>query len=315
MGDTGAREYDEKKSALIEQCSKATSLALYYHDPSLTIEQIGLGILKLICLGNIQSFGIYSQTVVQGEPTYTGADGDLSRLLERILTTRQVASSLKRLDIALENLMSGPYSQVQALGTSLTSLTMRQCLSWIDGSLWDPFHRVNWSPSTQIQRLNLLSCTGALGFEIPDLVKHFKSLRYLLVSECGAVIDVGTEPRSHGWSHSSDALCNQRVPLEEFHIEYMHNIDILSMGVIPVNKLIITRVVKSTIIHAFQQDQEIFPALKYLSIQDEWSIYDDEDDEWRENPLLKQDIEEFCLQREIALSFDAKNIIDDVAIL
>ncbi|CAG8597746.1 7182_t:CDS:2, partial [Acaulospora colombiana] len=310
IDDAEVQKYEPERSALIERCSEVTSVALYFNNHLLSIGEVGPSILKLIQLGNIRSFGIYSQRMLQEKFVDMKGDGDLVHLLESILGIPEMIHSLKYLDIVMGSLSPGLYAQVRALVASLTSLTMRQPLSYLDDLGWEISNRLNWSPSTQMQRLNLVACSGALIYQIPALVGHFKSLRYLLTSSCGSDTDIRLGSRSPGWSHSPHALCNQHIPLEEFHIECMDELDIFVMGTIPVQRLIITRISALGVIEVLQKDQEIFPSLRYLSLNKEMKTNHYGKGEWRQHLSTMLDLEAVCRQRNIALSFDADNILN-----
>ncbi|PVF99528.1 hypothetical protein CPB86DRAFT_703109 [Serendipita vermifera] len=303
--DSDSANRHEELSALIVRCHNATSLALYYNEFSSSVGQIGQSIVDLMRLGKIRSFGIYSNMVlrvVYGSWTWNEKlAGKISRFLETLFDLPETRASLRELDIVMEKTSKELYGQLRPLVTDLQALTIRRAFRISFGRIWEPFNCIQWSPSTQLQRLNLIDCSNAYAPHIPELVGHFKSLQCLIVSTCGDETDLQILPRTHGWSHSPGALCKHHIPLEMFHVEHMYEWEINAMGTIPTRKLISSRVEIRQLIDVFLKDKEVFPGLQYLSIENNWTPIDDKKSQ-------EEELQKICRERSILLDWNATRI-------
>jgi hypothetical protein len=299
--------YDEL-STLISQCRNTTSLALYYNNYSSHLQQFESSLLDIIRLGKIKSLGIYSNMVlrvVYGSWTWNGCVAQMiSRFLETALDLPEMKRSLTELDIVMEKISGELYARLRPFVVHLKALTIRRAFRVSYGRIWEPFRSMQWSPSVRLQRLNLIDCSNAYAPHIPELVGHFKSLRYLVVSTCGDETDLEIGSRVKGWSHSSDALCKNHIPLEEFHIEHMYEWEMSAMATIPTKKLITSRVENGQLIDVFLKDREVFPGLQFLSIESNWTPEDD----IVAQEAQKKDLERMCRERSVVLSLDATHI-------
>jgi hypothetical protein len=325
LDEADYRQYEEEISMILQQCNNATSLALYYNESSSPVKQVGQGIINLMRQGNIRNFGIYSNMVIRvtyGSYAWDSLQSvDISRLLDEIFAISEVKSSLKNLDIVMETIPSDLYIQVRSLVNDLTSLTVRRAFRISNGHIWDPYQGARWSPSSQLQRLNLIDCSNAYAADIPELVDHFKALRYLIVSTCGDESDPIPETRPKGWSRSPDALCNRRTPLDEFHFERLYEWEIVVVGTIPTKRLMISSSDKKDLISVLEKDKEVFPGLEYIGIAEELRFrfqqpitLDDLEATDSTEATLKDDLVKICMERDVMLNLDVEPIGSGVAV-
>ncbi|KAG8798565.1 hypothetical protein FRC17_007389, partial [Serendipita sp. 399] len=136
---------------------------------------------------------------------------------------------------------------------------------------------------------------------LPDLILHCPQLRYLFVSACGGTTELQQPLRPSGWNTHSDALCKQRGPLEEFHIEHMLEWEILAMGTIPANRVIMTGLMQDDLHKSFMVDPEIFPGLNFLR-------YEPRDDMPSGGEPIQQQFHAILKQRNVRWKADAAHI-------
>lgn len=240
---------------------------------------------------------------------------EISRFLVELFTMPETKACLKNVDIVTEKISSELYVEVRSLVSTLTSLTIRRAFRISHGHIWGPFKGIEWSSSSQLQRLNLIDCSNAYAPLIPELVGHFKSLRYLIVSTCGDETDVMPELRSPGWSRLPDALCNQHAPLDELHFERMYEWEISAIGTIPTKRLMISSSDKMDLISVLESDKELFPGLQYVGIAEELRFRYQQPipmEEWEASESTqasyKLRLSKLCIERDVRLNWDAEPI-------
>ncbi|PVF99545.1 hypothetical protein CPB86DRAFT_703242 [Serendipita vermifera] len=301
--------YQQSVSAIVQQCRNATSIALYYNNYTVETKHFENEVMDLMKLGKVQSFGIYSNTILRsiiGSWEWNRREAvDLSRFLRETIMMPEAVASLKHLDIAVERISFPAYAKLRESVSGLTSLHIRRAFRISLGYLWESCTVPVWSTSAHLTRLSLIDCSNTYAADVPHLVGHFQGLQYLIVSTCGDDDDIIPPHRPSGWSHFPDALCKQRPPLKEFHIEHMLNWEIMAMGTIPTKKVIGSNLAKGHLAEVLETDPEIFPGLQLLSI--EGQPVRGSPQRMRDSPH-EYDIEKICERRGLKLTKDAKRI-------
>jgi hypothetical protein len=302
-------KYQQTVSGVVQQCRNATSIALYYNKYTVQTQQFEDELVNLVRLGKIQSFGIYSNLILRsviGSWEWNSKEArHLNPFFQRVLTLPEALSSLKHVDIAMESILPNTYESLRESVTGLTSLHIRRAFRISLGQLWEPSMGPQWSPSAQLNRLSLIDCSNTYAAHVPEIVGHFKSLQYLIVSTCGDDDDVVPSTRPGGWSALPSALCKQRPPLEEFHIEHMLNWEIRAMATIPTKKVIGSNLAKGHLAEILHTDQESFPGLRFVSIEEQPPRGSAE---IMRKSSTSYDIEKICEVRGLVLTRDAKRI-------
>jgi hypothetical protein len=113
-----------------------------------------------------------------------------------------------------------------------------------------------------------MNCGNTPAHHIPELVRHFTSLKFLLVAEF-SYDEEEIPPRRTVWDQEANALWKQRPPFEAFHIERIleREIVIVAMGTIPSKTLIAASLYSGDLEGAFITDPDLFPYLDLLRIE------------------------------------------------
>jgi hypothetical protein len=266
----------EKYGSLIHQvlslCTSTTSLTLYYDDlPAFRLRELGLvdAVVCFISRSHLRSPEVCSIPARASTWWYNHPiSGALVDLIAGIVPLLGRFEELTTLEITSESLPGNIYDEIRSKSIFLESLTLRCCLAITLGRLWDQDHIRKWSPNQNLTRLNLINCQNGYAPHLPNLVSHFSSLKHLFISACGDFSDVETFPRNAGWSQESNAFWRQRLSLDVLHLEHTLEWEIVAMGIIPTKTLIATSLVPGHLFGAFSLDEEIFPGLAVLKLDD-----------------------------------------------
>jgi hypothetical protein len=266
----------EKYGLLIRQalslCTSATSLTIYYDDlPAFRLRALGLvdAVVSLMSRGRLRSLEVCSIPARASTWWYNHLISvGLVDLIARIIPPLGSSKELTTLEITSESLPSNIYDEIRSKSIFLESLTLRCCLAIALGRLWDQDQISKWAPNQNLTRLNLINCQNGYAPHLPNLVRHFSSLKHLFISACGDFSDVETSPRKTGWSQESNALWKQRPPLDVLHIEHTLEWEIVAIGIIPTKTLVATSLGAGHLFGAFSLDEEIFPGLTVLKLDD-----------------------------------------------
>jgi hypothetical protein len=265
-------------------CLHTTSLGIYFDDTGSEISTLACeqymnklvgGVTALITRGKISSLGIYSVGFEDNNAwgQQSSGIGIILRALTPLLDRR---SAVRRLVVAADMVNQDIYDELQSNVTSIHSLTFKASLAayyhylvlvGIAAKVYSAMSASKWPRNANITHLRLINCKNVHATHIPELVRHFSSLEYLLVTACGHLYDVIPPPRMAGWSREPTALWRQRRPLNVFHIECMPEWAILAMGTIPSKTVIATSIRSGDLTRSFIMDPELFPCLTRLRIE------------------------------------------------
>ena len=254
--------------------TNVTSLALYYRSYHTSPRHVTHECINLLKTGNVREFGIYSITILHREIGNPSWDRHMALfaydVIQQYTNNAAAANNLRVLDLAVETIPTEIYNLVRTQFPNLRMMNIRRAFRCPTlGRIWDASQVQYWSRNNNLTRLSLIDCSSAYAFHIPHLVRHFTSLRELIVSTCGTGDDdrIGIL-RCGGWSTESDALCSTRAPLDVFHIEHMTGWEIGALGVIPTKELVTSLLTRGDLETAFTRDPEIFPGLVVLRVED-----------------------------------------------
>jgi hypothetical protein len=193
---------------------------------------------------------------------------DIDELLGSIALSPKARKAIRNLDLVVSSLDESTYDLIRSELTSLRSLSARRTFWGNIPKIWEFPSARHWSPNPNLTRLQLMNCENAYSAHIPNLVRHFVGLQYLVVSTCGDWEDqIISMPLSKSRYTDPSALCNVRKPLKSFQIEHMEDWELAAMGDIPTEKLIITNTEGQHLGAAFQADRDLFPSLRCLQIE------------------------------------------------
>jgi hypothetical protein len=295
-----AEDYTKAVELLLKQCSQVTSLSVYYHSHRSSVKKILEKIAAHIFYGNVESIGIYSLPILRakrGNPDWNLQffyDG--FHFLRLILDTPRIMENLKQLEIVMETMPMERYASIRSKMGGLSTLSIRRAFRVTH----EPIGSITWPHSSTLRRLNLIDCANAYAPHIPELVRQFTALKYLMVSTCGNSTDVIPPRRPSGWSTEAGALCQTHPPLEEFHVEHMVYWEIMALGVIPAKKLIITNLPQGGLESALMDDRELFPMVQSVNVEMHHI-----DVVKRSDKDERLSLEELCRERRWALYRDA----------
>jgi hypothetical protein len=256
----------------LETCKETTSLSLYFvgiPTENEACSQVGFvkAIVSQLEIRTICSVGIYDMLIFERSHSPHTPGVGISTLLKEILSTPKVALNLETLEVSIPVMESDTYDDLRSNLTNLRTLTLRRCIEGELGQIWSPNQQMKWKSYQRLTHLNLIDCKGAYASHIPPLVGQFSSLETLAIYACGSSSD---QPypflRQKGWSSDQDELCNKHTPLKLLRVEHMLDWEILALGTIPVETLIITCVIPSHVPTVFIKDPEVFPGLKTLCL-------------------------------------------------
>ncbi|CAG7853025.1 SubName: Full=Uncharacterized protein {ECO:0000313/EMBL:CCA70882.1} [Serendipita indica DSM 11827] len=270
--------------------------------------------IGILSTGKVREFGIYSAMILQyevGNPSWDrrmawGANYIIGQYANNAAAT----SNLRVLDLVMETIPMDMYKLIRTQFPNLRTMNIRRAFRCRAlGRIWDTNQVSPWRHYDHLTRLRLIDCSNAYAFHIPHLVRHFKSLRELMVSTCGSDDDdkVGV-PRSGGWSTEADALCNTHASLDVFHVEHMSDWEIYALGVIPTKELVTSNLVQGHLEAAFTYDPEIFPGLGLLRVEAYVSLEEATymDATMADPPRAIKTLNAICAGRGIKIERDAK---------
>ncbi|CAG7853013.1 SubName: Full=Uncharacterized protein {ECO:0000313/EMBL:CCA70896.1} [Serendipita indica DSM 11827] len=306
--------YWEFLATTLATFTNVTSLALYYRSCHSLPRKVAEECVNILKTGKVLEFGIYSTVILEyklGNLTWDRRMAWMAYdIIQQFSNNAAAANKLRVLDLVLETLPTEIYNLVRTQFPNLRALTIRRALRYQTlGRIWDANQLPYWKHRDNLTCLRLIDCSNAYAFHIPHLVRHFTSLRELMVSTCGASDDdtVGVQ-RSGGWSTESDALRNTHAPLEVFHIEHMTDWEIYALGVIPTKELSTSLITRGHLEAAFTRDPEIFPGLVLLRVEEYVNL---EETTYREPtmanaPRTIKTLNAICTGRGIKVEKDAK---------
>lgn len=314
---------DEEAADVLNNTRNITSLLLYraYLDNSrveLTYDRSRLvgdwmkntreAIVTLLEEGSLEALGLYSRRLMLFLPRIRGIinEDDAPALLLRTISANLGAnSSLKKLDLCLGGLHPGAYEVVRNELTSLESLTFHYMFR--QDALNDPWvhdGRKNRSQYSNLTSLQFRRCQKVSAPHIPFLVRHFVSLKHLLVSICGQSTDVkAPSPPPRGWFEAEDALWKVRQPLEVFQLDHTSHWELGCLGEISVSTFIVSNFPPDDLANVFKDDENYYPELKVIRIP---SAFSDGTQSFSGYNLPF--LEDFCRQRGVEVRMDAPSI-------
>jgi hypothetical protein len=194
-------------------------------------------------------------------------DKNIMQLLDQIVAHPDALRFLEHFDF-VEGLVPSPSFPILPL---LTSLTLFPNWSHPEDD-YEAIERLSYRiAGSKLIRLQLINY-HLHPSDIVKCVQTCPSLQYLLVSTCGDWDDspspLRPPPQPFGWSSQLNALCMQRKPLKSLCIEHVECWEILTFGVIPTLYLHITSAYREDVEEAFCQDEDIFPHLQKLSLEE-----------------------------------------------
>jgi hypothetical protein len=255
----------------LEACKEVTSLAFYFEGIPTENEassQVGFvnAIIAQLEIGSISRVGIYDTLIFENSHSPHTPGIGISTLLKGILSTPKIAQRLETLEVSIPEMASDTYHSLHTNLTNLRTLTLRRCVDDLQ-KLWPPNQQTQWPSCQRLTHLKLIDCEGAYADRVPPVVKLFPSLETLVIYACGGDSDQKYSfRRQKGWSSGQDELCNKRASLKLLRVEHMLDWEILALGTIPVETLIITCVIPSHVPDVFIKDPELFPGLKTLRL-------------------------------------------------
>ncbi|CAG8551880.1 12613_t:CDS:2 [Acaulospora colombiana] len=261
--------YERRLVNVLFLCENVQSLSLYYRrvlqaiDPGFSSSPLLQRILASIKGGKLLSLGFYSPNSYNSPGE--NLDARDQGLLYGIAMSDQ-AKSIKRLDLYFRSMALDLYILIRTRFIALEALTFRNSLEPRIGPIWTlpQYNEPYWTSYSNLTSLQLIGCSNIYPPHIPELVRHFTSLEYFLISACGDPSPSLQHERSKGWSSQSDGWWNQRKPLKAMHIEHMLTWEILVMGTIPVLEITATSLHAAHLANTFLGDNEIFPHLQLL---------------------------------------------------
>jgi hypothetical protein len=231
--------------------------------------QTNQAIVSALATSSLTSVGIYAHDIVtasfwrrQREPSRA-----LFSLFDMIAENVEATMSLKQLDVVLSAIPEVKYDSIRTKFTSLNSLTIHYALRMGLPKFWESNQIEKWSPDVNLTHLKLRRCANAYAAHIPHIVRHFVSLKVLLMSVCGSGSDQVIHTPPHGWYSAANALWMVRKPLEVFQLEHMDWWEIGVMGEIPTKTLVLANLAGSHFIRAFEGDSDYFPKLRSIIIE------------------------------------------------
>lgn len=293
---------DEDCIRVLKLCQNATSLALYSDryfpdDDGLWVQALGNAIIRLLEEGKLDTLGFYGNGFESGEILHSISDSPKAKL------------ALKRLDLQTYQMPPDTYDMIRSQFLSLESFTISFGIRHPHDPIWAPSQRNKWKPYPNLTRLQFLQCGRVYCNQIAHLVRHFPSLKYLLVSTCDDGGDMCRTDldidKSNGWYDRRDALWRVRKPLESLHLEHMLEWEITAMGDIPTKELVVTNLKGNFLTDSMMKDPKIFPALQTIRIQPSVIPQYSEGVHPFNNDTLAA-LQKICEQRQVLLVRDAE---------
>lgn len=258
---------------------------------------------------SLSALGVYSEHLLAGKFRIGRYRRPLF-ILPNILQSPAAQKSLKTLEINLPGLSMDAYNLIRRNFTSLKSLTINGALILKLGFIWEPSD-IKWASNSNLTRLQFKRCDNVYAPRIHHLVRHFVSLKHLIISECGYKHnDKSTFSPVDGWFSANDALWKVRAPLDTFWLEHMDDWEIGCMGEIPARTLIVSNLKGSHLTKALSQDMNYFPGLETIMIEPHRSFSFEEPDQKSSHIQFDADamnfLKEYCQTRGIIVLEDAK---------
>ncbi|PVG03910.1 hypothetical protein CPB86DRAFT_779005 [Serendipita vermifera] len=236
----------------------------------------------------------------------SGTIGYSDQHLLHELAKSDEAKLVKKLDVHFGGITANMYMLLRNQFTSLESLTIRGSLGSMVGPLWKD--ETYWGPYSNLTRLQLINCHNVYPPHIAELVRHFPSLEYFLMSTCGHGPPVATG-REKGWSSQPDGWWNTRKPLKSMHIEHMLTWEMLVMGTIPALEITAVSLYAGDLARTFMHDHEVFPHLKLLRAAPIATRVFGGERNCENERILEDDLQAVCDARGIEFRRDAKWLI------
>jgi hypothetical protein len=204
----------------------------------------------------LSSLGVYSLPGFYR--TFGRTSDNITWFLDQMLSSTDILQYLEHFDI-----MTQHFPPVTIL--SLPRLTSFSLRDHSIGSLT----MESISRGSKLVRLHLLKVSIQVE-TLQNCLRTCPSLQILLLSSCtiSSIHDYSSPTRFSGWSKDSDALHWSLKPLRCLHIEHPFYLDIIRLGVVPTTRLIVSRIRKDELEKAFLQDEELFPNLESLSLEE-----------------------------------------------
>ena len=269
-----AAKYDCLLSSIISQCPNLELLRLEY----LFRRQTPLfhaAIVDLAGRGSLTTISFISQGVI-ADRWVSPDDWSVSesrwvdnKLLQAVLQSPVACRTLRRLDVALTSIDQSTWAAIrQTKFSNLQTLSFRRCL-WVSlGPIWRMApNRPFWASNEHLTTLEFYDCQNAHSALLCELVRHFPSLRRLIVCTSGHDSDHQTPPPERGWSTNPDSLPKVRVPLDFLHIEHGCQWEVLALAMVPTKTLMITNVAERIMQNILRHDAELFIGLETLRIR------------------------------------------------
>ncbi|KIM30037.1 hypothetical protein M408DRAFT_100313 [Serendipita vermifera MAFF 305830] len=301
-------QYHKRVAQLLGQCPNLSSIALYYRDSATSIALMQDEIFSLLNEGKIHSFGIYSILVLHQDVgswlwnhIYPTAP---SEILEKLHREPHLTQAIRNLDIVAETLTPNAYDAVRMCFPALQRLTLRRGIRSYLGRIWDPDQCNKWHPKPNLTHFHIIDCLAGYAPHIPEIVRHFRALKYLVISTCGDEDDIQPFQRPQGWSSQPDALCQTRSHLESVHIEHMEGWEIRALGIIPTKSVMLSNILSGHFVRALDTDPEIFPGLETIHVL---PLYGS-DSLTEEDKKLKEIFDSLCKRRKIKVTAEGYHI-------
>jgi hypothetical protein len=301
---------DDQVARVLNVCKYTESIAFYGHlaahsTSEAEMHQTSNAVLALAKEGRLDTIGFYCISLHQGLtiPFYY-SDGSFP-LLKSILDCSEAKVAIKRLDIVFSRIDAKLWHRIRTELPSLEALTIFFAIQPSVDPVWVPGRKHHWGQYSNLTRLQFYNCGRVHSNNISPLVRHFPSLKHLLVSTC----DNGEQktaaiPLPDQWYQANDALWRVRKPLETLQYEHMLDWEIRLMCDIPVKILIITNLKGEHLTTNLVQDKNAFPGLQVIRIQPPViPEYADGFHPFSARTLAT--LEEVCAQRHIQLTRDA----------
>lgn len=269
-----AARYDCLLSSIIRQCPNLETLRLEYLFRRQT-PLLHMAIVDLAARGGLKTISFISQSVMADRWFLLGgwaARKDRCadyKLLQAVLQSPVACRTLKRLDIALTTIDYSTWEAIrQTEFCNLRTLTFRRCLRILLGPIWrfhpnEPF----WASNKHLTTLEFYDCQNAHSALLCELVRHFPSLRRLIVCTSGHGSDNPASPPKRGWSTDPESLPRVRQPLDFLHIEHGCQWEVLALAVVPTKTLMITNVAEKVMQNILRHDTELFIGLETLRVR------------------------------------------------
>jgi hypothetical protein len=277
---------DANMARILMTCKDVTTLMLYHENfqhslylplwhgkdhsrDSDWMDETSKAIVTSLESFGLVSLGIYSLDTTQGN--YLGhsqmPDRAIADLFYRISSNQYAYYCLLHLDIALWAMQADTYYYIRTGFNGLRSLTVHHALRPSVGKIWGSEYNSRWFKYVNLTHLQLRKCAVAYAPHIPHLVRHFISLKFLLIAVCGFLDDVAVYRPPNGWYSDPEALWQVRKPLDVFQLEHEDPWEIEVMGEIPTRTLIIANLDGDQFVRAFQKDLDYFPGLQKIRIE------------------------------------------------